>query len=549
LEKSGSLREKKVIFFSRKPGVRNRKEEHPFIGFPHKTASNTSALKMPFCYLIFQDRPALPIQLPDDGKIKTVRFGSHDYEKLTLQLGRNVFPLEGDAYMSSSPTPPVKQKRSRTPALCCVTARYVVPIDNRQEERDIHVLQRHHVNTLKEIKTALDRAKLHQIELESDRNSSNADIVAVGVECRSLRTEMIDRQDMESLEYIRRTTAKHFVVQVGMPTVLTGLPGDPVLFLSLGNAPVKQQSQDEVLLTPLQVRPALQDIKGKCVVEIVGGTPTYVGSDAGKVYIIKKDSHIISRVDVERERGSNWILHSSANLAGVAVHGERVFVSDNLACCILELCMTDPNTRDFKLVSLYHNADDSPSEFLYTNTCVERARLGTKGSGDGQLNLPTGLAIAGHLLYVCDTGNNRVQVFTLEGTWVRSWGSQGTGEGEFFRNLAITVYDEEVYVGDYDRVQVFDLDGKFKRQFKLMGADDGAYCSLNDVLAHKGLIYVTEEFSHSVQVFEPSGVLVRSWGTNGAAAGEFTCPSGLCVDDKDHLWVCDTANNRLQIFE
>jgi len=457
--------------------------------------------------------------------------------------------------MNSSAAPPAKQKRSRTPDLCRVTVRYVVPIDKKQEGGDIHALQRHHVKTLHEIKTALDRAKLNQIELESDRNSSNDDITAVGVECRSLRTELIDRQEMESLEYIRRTTAKYFVVQVGMPTVLTGLPGDPVLFLSLGNAPVEQQPHDEVLLTPLQVPPTPQHVKGEFVADIVGGFPTHVGSDAGKVYIVKKDSHVISRVDVKRGTGSDWVItHSSTGLAGVAVHGERVFVVDNLMCCIRELHMKAPNAHEFKLSSLYRAPDDSTAgvdEAHALNLCVERNRMGTKGSGDGQLTLPTGLAIAGDLLYVCDTGNHRVQVFTLDGTWVRSWGSKGAGEGEFNCNFGITVYDKEVYVGDYEnhRVQVFDLDGKFRRAFGSRGTGVGEFLHVKDVLVYNGLVYVTDHYNHRVQVFEPNGTFLRSWGTIGFGPGEFASPAGLCVDDKDRLWVCDTANHRLQIFE
>ena len=44
------------------------------------------------------------------------------------------------------------------------------------------------------------------------------------------------------------------------------------------------------------------------------------------------------------------------------------------------------------------------------------------------------------------------------------------------------------------------------------------------------------------------GEFVGTWGTYGSAAGEFDDPAGLCVDDKDRMWVCDSINKRLRSF-
>ena len=79
----------------------------------------------------------------------------------------------------------------------------------------------------------------------------------------------------------------------------------------------------------------------------------------------------------------------------VVYHQDRFFVSDAKANCI-------------KVFS-------KEGKFLYN--------IGSEGSGDGQLNNPLGLAIDKfNNLIVCDTGNRRLQIFGLDGTFVtKGW--------------------------------------------------------------------------------------------------------------------------------
>lgn len=90
------------------------------------------------------------------------------------------------------------------------------------------------------------------------------------------------------------------------------------------------------------------------------------------------------------------------------------------------------------------------------------------GTGDGQFNgVNAGQAVVyGGEVYICD-GNNRVQVFTPAGAYVRKWGSYGTSNGQFNGNYGIEEIGGEIYVSDYlnKRVQVFQTDGTFVRKF------------------------------------------------------------------------------------
>ena len=56
---------------------------------------------------------------------------------------------------------------------------------------------------------------------------------------------------------------------------------------------------------------------------------------------------------------------------------------------------------------------------------------GTHGSGDGELDRPSGLATTpDDHIWVVDSRNHRVQKFTLDGQYISQFGSYGTGPGQ-----------------------------------------------------------------------------------------------------------------------
>lgn len=83
--------------------------------------------------------------------------------------------------------------------------------------------------------------------------------------------------------------------------------------------------------------------------------------------------------------------------------------------------------------------------------------FGTFGSGNGQFNNPYGIASNGTYLFITDRGNNRVQVFTMLGVYVAQFGSGGTGDGEFDAPMGIAVDSRFIWVVDNgnNRFQIF----------------------------------------------------------------------------------------------
>jgi DNA-binding beta-propeller fold protein YncE len=93
-------------------------------------------------------------------------------------------------------------------------------------------------------------------------------------------------------------------------------------------------------------------------------------------------------------------------------------------------------------------------------------KWGKSGAANGQFVNPFGIATdRGGAVYVADTDNNRVQVFSPSGGFVRKWGSSGDGNGEFLSAQDVAVDSQGgVWVADYrnDRVQKFSSGGGFQ---------------------------------------------------------------------------------------
>ena len=90
--------------------------------------------------------------------------------------------------------------------------------------------------------------------------------------------------------------------------------------------------------------------------------------------------------------------------------------------------------------------------------------IGSRGSENGQLYFPTNLALGpNNHIYVSESGNFRVQEFTLKGAHVKSYGKVGTGLGNFARPKGIAIdRDGRMHVvdGAFENVQILDKEGK-----------------------------------------------------------------------------------------
>lgn len=180
-------------------------------------------------------------------------------------------------------------------------------------------------------------------------------------------------------------------------------------------------------------------------------------------------------------------------------------------------------------------------------------RLGQSGDGPGEFHDPRALEFGPDgRLYVADTGNHRIQVF--EGTsltFLLSFGSFGRGLGDLASPAGLAVTETEVFVADSlnNRIAVFDLDGHATRTFGTRGSGPGEFSRPTDVAVDdEGNAYVTDGWNHRVQKFDAAGEHVKSWGDFGPHPGFFATPMGITYHDGE-LFVADRDNHRIQVFD
>jgi streptogramin lyase len=139
------------------------------------------------------------------------------------------------------------------------------------------------------------------------------------------------------------------------------------------------------------------------------------------------------------------------------------------------------------------------------------AMWGSKGSGPTQLNDPEGIAVSPDgRIFIADTGNNRIQVWSADGEPITSYGSFGTSAD--WRNPPQFNHPEAVYV-------------------------------------HPSLqIYVSDTLNNRIVVLDNKGLVSTTWGTQGSATSQFNLPRAIAKDRLGDIWVLDSGNSRVQIF-
>ncbi len=177
----------------------------------------------------------------------------------------------------------------------------------------------------------------------------------------------------------------------------------------------------------------------------------------------------------------------------------------------------------------------------------------TEGSGSGQFNHPVGTAVntAGDL-WVDDSGNHRLQEFSSSGTLIGTYGSEGSGEGQFkdASGIAIDPVTQNVVVADTgnNRIDVFSSTGKFVRMF---GSTGSGYGQLKEpyglTVDLHGDVWVADTANNRIEEFSSTGVYRSQFGSHGSGNGQFVEPVGLAISEGE-LFVADRGNDRVEEF-
>ncbi|MEJ1929915.1 scytonemin biosynthesis PEP-CTERM protein ScyF [Nostoc sp. NIES-2111] len=197
------------------------------------------------------------------------------------------------------------------------------------------------------------------------------------------------------------------------------------------------------------------------------------------------------------------------------------------------------------------------------------SQIGSPGFGPGQLFVPQGITVnsAGNILVSNGRGlnpdgtpnfsvGNKVEIFSPQGQYLGAIGEGGTGDGQFDEPSALEIDPQtgNLYVGDVfnNRINVYDPQGNFINSFGSFGGliPGRAFFGPSGVTFDKeGFVYIGDFSGDKINKYTKDGVLVGSIGSPGTAPGQFQGPAGIRISPvSGKIYVSDQFNNRVQVL-
>ena len=168
-----------------------------------------------------------------------------------------------------------------------------------------------------------------------------------------------------------------------------------------------------------------------------------------------------------------------------------------------------------------------------------------------EFSYPSGIAVdKDDNIYVSDMVKCSLLKFSKEGKLMKVVGKKGTRPGEFSNLSMIKIIDDKLYVCDRgnNRVQILNTELEYVNSFGCHGDGDGQFNWLNDIAQDRaGNLYVTDTNNKCVQVFDCKGQFLSAFSGKGAASEQLNCPIGICVGSDQLLYVCD--NKCVSVFK
>jgi hypothetical protein len=179
--------------------------------------------------------------------------------------------------------------------------------------------------------------------------------------------------------------------------------------------------------------------------------------------------------------------------------------------------------------------------------------FGDTGSGAGQFNTPAGVEIWGQpcgsnscRFLVADSGNNRVQAFDASGNFVSTYGTPGSGNGQFNNPLGLAIDSTgDIILADSgnNRLQVLSFNGT---NFNFIRTITASFNKPAGLWVYGDRIIVADTGNNRIKVLDIQGNLLAEYmSPNDGRTGTFNQPRGVAIDYDGNIVVADTGNKRV----
>jgi DNA-binding beta-propeller fold protein YncE len=268
--------------------------------------------------------------------------------------------------------------------------------------------------------------------------------------------------------------------------------------------------------------------------------PTGVDVDAARVYVADA---LNDRVQVMDRQGKFLFALGGTTGQGRLKHPEDVAVTPD---------------GEIYVVDLSHKLHryDASGQFV--------ASYGDLGVYPGFFSAPAGIACFENKLFVADSRNHRIAVFSRDGKPLYEWGlhaldpRQGEGHLHYPSDIAIAPSGEFAVVAEEfeNRCQIFAREtdpAEVQRRAEQALFGTGALAHYGPrVSAMHNAIALVEPETDSLLVFDistPEPILISKFGGYGSKPGLLDEPDGIAFDrDRGLLYVSDAGNRRIQVF-
>ena len=164
---------------------------------------------------------------------------------------------------------------------------------------------------------------------------------------------------------------------------------------------------------------------------------------------------------------------------------------------------------------------------------------GVSGTGDGEFDDPIDIAIdSGGNIYITDSGNDRIQKFNVQGNFVLTWGSSGSGNNQFQKPMSIDVDSiDNVYVLDYQDAKI----KKYTSQGVYITSWSIETNSKSMAIDGKDNVYVASVNSKLISKYDSNGNFIMSWSVY--------YPDEIAINKKNNIiFFSDHDLNTIRIY-
>jgi tripartite motif-containing protein 71 len=174
----------------------------------------------------------------------------------------------------------------------------------------------------------------------------------------------------------------------------------------------------------------------------------------------------------------------------------------------------------------------------------------------GELSHPKGLAVRGTRLYIADDQRHRILVTDTGGRILRSiGGGSGSGPGQLNFPYGVAVDPQgRLFVADNVNHRIVRFSNAssgyvYKARWGSYGRGPGQLAFVRGIATDQsGNVYVANTGNDRIDVFDRGGQLLRTFGTSGRAEGQFNTPSGVATDSNGIRAVTDAVNGRVELL-